>query len=47
MAQESNSLKFAVGDFAAALPHLWPVVGYAVITFCGAVWLFLRQMKRQ
>lgn len=36
-----------LGDFAAALPHLWWVLGYAVVTLALAVMLFLRQMKRQ
>ena len=35
------------GNFSDALPHLWPVLGYAIITAIGAVTLFLRQMKRQ
>ena len=34
------------GDFANALPHLYPVLGYAVVTATGAALLFLRQMKR-
>lgn len=33
------------GDLAAALPHLWWVLGYAVVTAVGAVGLFLRQMR--
>lgn len=33
------------GDLAAALPHLWWVLGYAVVTAAGAVGLFLRQMR--
>lgn len=33
------------GDLAAALPHLWWVLGYAVLTAAGAVGLFLRQMR--
>lgn len=36
-----------VGDFREALPHLYPVAGYATVIFAGAVWFFLRQMKRQ
>lgn len=36
-----------LGDFAAALPHLWWVLGYAAVTLVLAVMLFLRQMKRQ
>ena len=35
------------GNYAAALPHLWPVAGYALVTLVGAVVLFLRQMDRQ
>lgn len=35
------------GNFAEALPHLYPVIGYAAITTAGAVFLFLRQMKKQ
>ena len=35
------------GNFSEAIPHLWPVLGYAVITTIGAVFLFLRQMKQQ
>ena len=35
------------GDFSAAFPHLWWVLGYAVILLAVAVLLFLRQMKKQ
>ena len=35
------------GNFAEAIPHLWWVLGYAVVTLLLAVLLFLRQMKRQ
>lgn len=35
------------GDLAAALPHLWWVLGYGAVTLALAVVLFLRQMKRQ
>lgn len=35
-----------LGDFAGIFPHLWWVLGYAVVLFVVAVWLFLRQMKR-
>lgn len=35
------------GNFTQALPHLYPVVGYAAATTLIAVLLFLRQMKRQ
>lgn len=34
------------GSFSEALPHLWPVLGYAALTATGAVILFLRQMKK-
>lgn len=33
------------GDLTAALPHLWWVLGYALVTGAGAVGLFLRQMR--
>ena len=35
------------GNLRGALPHLWWVLGYAVLTFAAAVYLFLRQMKKQ
>lgn len=35
------------GDFAGIFPHLWWVLGYAVALLMLAVWLFLRQMKKQ
>ena len=35
------------GNFADIFPHLWWVSGYAVILFAAAVYMFLRQMKRQ
>ena len=35
------------GDFSSALPHLYVVLGYAAVAALGAVWLFLRQMKKQ
>ena len=35
------------GNLAEAMPHLYPVLGYAILTTIGAVLLFLRQMKRQ
>lgn len=35
------------GEFAAALPHLWWVLGYAAAISVAAVLLFLRQMKKQ
>lgn len=35
------------GNPAGIFPHLWWVLGYTVFTFAAAIWLFLRQMKRQ
>lgn len=35
------------GNYAEIFPHLWWVLGYAVVTLIAAVCLFLRQMKRQ
>ena len=35
------------GDFSDVPMHLLWVLGYAAVTFCAAVVLFLRQMKRQ
>ena len=35
------------GNFGDMLPHLLWVLGYAVVTLTAAVFLFLRQMKRQ
>ena len=35
------------GDFAGIFPHLWWVLGYAVVLLILAVLLFLRQMKKQ
>lgn len=35
------------GNFSEAIPHLYPVLIYAIITMAGAVLLFLRQMKKQ
>ena len=35
------------GHLGDALWHLYPVIGYAVAITIAAVWLFLRQMKRQ
>lgn len=35
------------GNYAQLLPHLLWVLGYALATVLFAVWLFLRQMKRQ
>ena len=35
------------GDFAGIFPHIWWVLGYAVVLLVLAVLLFLRQMKKQ
>ncbi len=35
------------GNFADALPHLWWVLGYAAVLLIAAIFLFLRQMKKQ
>ena len=35
------------GDFGGIFPHLWWVLGYAIVLLVLAVLLFLRQMKRQ
>lgn len=35
------------GQYGDILPHLWWVAGYAAVVLVGAVWLFLRQMRRQ
>ncbi len=35
-----------IGAWSAALPHLWWVLGYSLAVTCGAVVLFLRQMRR-
>lgn len=34
-------------DYANIFPHLWWVLGYTAVTVTGAVFLFLRQMKKQ
>lgn len=34
-------------DIGGIFPHLWWVLGYALASFAAAVWLFLRQMKKQ
>ena len=36
-----------LGDFKAALPHLWWVLGYGIVLMVIAVFVFLRQMKKQ
>ena len=35
------------GEFTETLPHILPVLGYAIMITAGAVLLFLRQMKTQ
>ena len=35
------------GDFLGIFPHLWWVLGYAVVLLVLAVLMFLRQMKKQ
>ena len=35
------------GNFADIFPHLWWVLGYAAVILAAAVWMFLRQMKKQ
>lgn len=35
------------GDIGGIFPHLWWVLGYALASIVLAVWLFLRQMKKQ
>lgn len=35
------------GDFSGIAPHIWWVLGYAAVLLAAAVYLFLRQMKRQ
>ena len=35
------------GNFGTALSHLWWVLGYGAVVLTAAVWLFLRQMKKQ
>ncbi len=33
------------GDYSQIFPHLWWVLGYCLVIFSAAIWLFLRQMK--
>jgi ABC-2 type transport system permease protein len=35
------------GNFSEIFPHLWWVLGYAASLFAAAVWVFLKQMKKQ
>ena len=37
----------AIGDFKAAVPHLWWVLGYGIVIMIIAIAIFLRQMRRQ
>ena len=34
-------------DYSSILPHFWWILGYTAVAVTGAVFLFLRQMKRQ
>jgi len=36
-----------IGDFKAAVPHLWWVLGYGIVIMIIAIAIFLRQMHRQ
>ena len=35
------------GNFSESLPHIYPVLGYAIVIMVGAILLFLRQAKKQ
>jgi len=35
------------GNFTEGIPHLYPVLGYTLVTMAGAVYVFLHQMKKQ
>lgn len=35
------------GNFPESLPHIYPVLGYAIVIMVGAILLFLRQAKKQ
>ena len=35
------------GDYSELLPHVCVVIGYAIVITIGAIWVFLRQMKKQ
>lgn len=35
------------GSFSESLPHIYPVLGYAIAIMIGAILLFLRQAKKQ
>jgi ABC-2 type transport system permease protein len=34
------------GDYAAIMPHLWWVIGYAVVVLIVSVLVFRRKMRR-
>ena len=34
------------GNFSESLPHIYPVLGYAIVIMVGAILLFLRQAKK-
>lgn len=36
-----------LGNFADTWPHLWWVLAYGLAVLAAAVWMFLRQMRRQ
>ena len=36
-----------IGDYLGILPHIFPVMSYAVLILAAAVTVFLRQMKKQ
>ena len=35
------------GNYTDIIPHLWWVMGYTIVAIIGAIFLFLRQMKKQ
>lgn len=41
---ERAALKGSIGEI---FPHIWWVLGYAIVTLTAAILLFLRQMKKQ
>ena len=36
-----------LGDYSGIFPHIWYVLGYGIVLLALAVFLFLRQMKKQ
>lgn len=46
-AVELERAAFLAEDFSHILPHLWWVLGYMVVAVVAAIFLFLRQMKKQ